>query len=213
MLRIIVVDDHTLFRAGVVKLLQAIPEVEIVGEAANGRQAVQLVSMLRPDVVTMDLAMYGLNGLEATACIRAQFPNTKVIVLSMHANEEYLQAALKAGASGYILKRSTPDDLKLAVQTVARGGLYLSALVAGSITWNPDAASADNQGDDARLTNREEQVLLLLARGQSTEDIALALRLSIKTVESHRAELMRRLDDPNAAELCRYAARLSPLSG
>lgn len=212
MLRMLIVDDHTLFRAGVVKLLQGMPNVEVIGEAASGKQAVELAAMLHPDIVTMDLAMQGMNGLDATAQIRAQNPQTRVIVLTMHANEEYVQAALKAGASAFILKRSTPDELKLAVETVAHGGVFLSAAVSGQITGHSTGQGTDEPGDKPHLTPRQEQVLRLLAEGKTTKEIAFAMKLSIKTVESHRAELMQRLNIPNAAALVRYAARLSPLS-
>lgn len=211
MLRMVIADDHALFRAGVVKLLQGMPNVEIVGEAANGKQAVELTEMLHPDIVSMDLAMQGMNGLEATTQIHERYANTRVIVLTMHANEEYVQAALKAGASAFILKRSTPDELKLAIETVSRGGIFLSAAVSGQLAR--DYAGQDaGDGDKPQLTPRQKQVLHLLADGKTTKEIAFALKLSIKTVESHRAELMQRLDIPNAAALVRYAARLSPLS-
>lgn len=212
MLRIVIADDHALFRAGVVKLLQGMPNVEIVGEAASGKQGVELADMLHPDIMTMDLAMQGMNGLEATTQIHARHPNTRVIVLTMHANEEYVSAALKAGASAFILKRSTPDELKLAVETVARGGIFLSAAVSGQLTRNYAGEELGEPGGKPQLTPRQKQVLHLLAEGKTTKEIAFALKLSIKTVESHRAELMQRLDIPNAAALVRYAARLSPLS-
>lgn len=212
MLRIVIADDHALFRAGVVKLLQGIPAIEVMGEAAGGQQAVELANTLHPDIVIMDLAMPGLNGLEATAQIRAQHADIKVIVLTMHANEEYVQAALKAGASAFILKRSTPEELKLAIETVAHGDIFLSAAVPGTLSRAYTGQGTDDQGDKPRLTPRQKQVLRLLAEGKTTKEIAFALKLSIKTVESHRAELMQRLNIPNAAALVRYAARLSPLS-
>ncbi|MGH8280173.1 MAG: response regulator transcription factor [Gammaproteobacteria bacterium] len=205
-------DDHALFRAGVVKLLQDMADVEVVGEAADGRPALELVDTLHPDVVIMDLAMRAMNGLEATAAIHARHGAVKVIVLTMHANEEYVQAALKAGASAYVLKHSTPEELRLAIEAVAQGGIFLSAEVSGDVAGaGPDAEG--QTGSHPHLTRRQKEVLRLLARGKSTKEIALALNLSIKTIESHRAELMERLHIANAAALVRYAARLSPLFG
>ncbi|MBU6470747.1 MAG: response regulator transcription factor [Gammaproteobacteria bacterium] len=205
MTRILIADDHTLFRAGVVKLLQGLAEVEVVAEATSGREAVQLAGTLHPDIVIMDLQMDDLNGLQATTQIHAQSPDIHVIILSMHANEEYVHEALAAGASAYVLKRATPDELKLAIAAVARGGTYLSAAVS-------QQAIEGHAGQAAHLTPRQKQILRLIAEGKNVKGIALELQLSVKTVESHRAEIMQRLRIPNAAALIRYAARLAPLS-
>ncbi|MDE2460274.1 MAG: response regulator transcription factor [Gammaproteobacteria bacterium] len=205
MTRILIADDHTLFRAGVVKLLQALADVEVVAEASSGREAVQLAGTLHPDIVIMDLQMEDLNGLQATAQIHAQHADIHVIILSMHANEEYVHEALAAGASAYVLKRATPDELKLAIEAVARGGTYLSAAVS-------QQALDQHEGKAAHLTPRQKQILHLISQGKNTKEIAYELKLSAKTVESHRAEIMQRLGIPNAAALIRYAARLAPLS-
>lgn len=205
MSRILIADDHTLFRAGVVKLLQGVAGVQVVAEATSGREAVQLAGELHPDIVIMDLQMEDLNGLQATAQIHARFSDIRVIILSMHANEEYVHEALAAGAKAYVLKRATPDELKLAVEAVARGGTYLSAAVSQQVLER-DTSQA------AHLTPRQKQILHLISQGKNVKEIALDLKLSVKTVESHRAEIMQRLGIPNAAALIRYAARLAPLS-
>lgn len=205
MTRILIADDHTLFRAGVVKLLQGLADVQVVAEATSGREAVQLAGELHPDIVIMDLQMEDLNGLQATTQIHAQAPDIHIIILSMHANEEYVHEALAAGASAYVLKRATPDELKLAIEAVARGATYLSAAVS-------QQALNEHTGQAAHLTPRQKQILHLISQGKNTKEIAFELKLSTKTVESHRAEIMQRLGIPNAAALIRYAARLAPLS-
>jgi DNA-binding NarL/FixJ family response regulator len=205
MTRILIADDHTLFRAGVVKLLQGLPDVQVVAEATSGREAVQFAGKLHPEIVIMDLQMEDLNGLQATAQIHAQAPDIHVIILSMHANEEYVHEALAAGASAYVLKRATPDELKLAIEAVARGGTYLSAAVSQQVLEQRDSQAA-------HLTPRQKQILHLISEGKNVKEIALDLKLSVKTVESHRAEIMQRLGIPNAAALIRYAARLAPLA-
>ena len=205
MTRVLIADDHTLFRAGVVKLLQGLADVQVVAEATSGREALQLAATLHPDIVIMDLQMEDLNGLQATAQIHALAPDIHVIILSMHANEEYVHEALAAGASAYVLKRATPDELKLAIEAVARGGTYLSAAVSQQVL-------EQHGGHAAHLTPRQKQILQLISQGKNVKEIALDLNLSVKTVESHRAEIMQRLGIPNAAALIRYAARLAPLS-
>jgi len=205
MTRILIADDHTLFRAGVVKLLQGLADVQVVAEAASGREAVKLAGELHPDIVIMDLQMEDLNGLQATAQIRASFTDIRVIILSMHANEEYVHEALAAGAKAYVLKRATPDELKLAVEAVARGGTYLSAAISQQVLEH-------SAGQAVHLTPRQKQILHLISQGRNVKQIAVELALSVKTVESHRAEIMQRLGIPNAAALIRYAARLAPLS-
>jgi DNA-binding NarL/FixJ family response regulator len=205
MTRILIADDHTLFRAGVVKLLQGLAEVQIVAEASSGREAVKLAGALHPDIVVMDLQMEDLNGLQATAQIHAQFSDIRVIILSMHANEEYVHEALAAGAKAYVLKRATPDELKLAIEAVAGGGTYLSAAVSQQVLER-------DAGQAVHLTPRQKQILHLIAQGKNVKEIALDLKLSVKTVESHRAEIMLRLKIPNSAALIRYAARLAPLA-
>lgn len=212
MLRILIADDHAMFRAGVVELLKGLPDVEVVAEAASGNQAVKLASTLHPDIVIMDLAMDDLNGLEATAQIHARHADIKLIILSMHANEEYVHEALSSGASAYVLKRSTPDELKLAIEAVAHGGTFLSAAVSRQVIDEYAGHGDAKLHPGQHLTHRQKQVLQLISEGKNVKEIALQLKLSVKTVESHRAELMQRLGIPNAAALIRYAARRLPIS-
>ena len=210
MIRILIADDHPIFRGGLSKLLQSMHDVQIVVEASSGRQAVELAGRLRPDIVVMDLAMADLNGLDATARIHAQHPDIRIIVLSMHANEEYVQQALGAGACGYVLKEAAPDEIRLAIDAVAKGETYLSAAIAKSgMAADGDAGKS---GQAKPLTPRQRQILQLISEGKNVKEIAYQLELSVKTVESHRAELMERLGIRNAAALVRYAARLMPLS-
>lgn len=210
MIKVIIADDHPIFRAGLSKLLQGMPDLQVVAEAASGRQAVELAGTLHPDIVVMDVAMSDLNGLEATARIHAQHPDIRVIVLSMHANEEYVHQALGAGASGYVLKESTPDEMRLAIDAVAKGETFLSAAISkAGIQADGDAGKF---GQTKSLTPRQRQILQLISEGKNVKEIAYQLELSVKTVESHRAELMERLGIRNAAALVRYAARLLPLS-
>lgn len=204
MFRALIVDDHALFRAGVVRLIQQMRGVEVVGEAGDGKQAIELAALLRPELVIMDLAMHGMSGLEATRQIYTHTPATRVIILSMHESEEYVRAALKAGASGYILKRSTPDELRLAIQAVGRGGLYLSPMVSRFVTGDHAVPGVDSGSNNSRLTPEQEQVFLLLARGDTTKDIAKALSVEVQTIEDYRADLARRLSLPGVAAPTQY---------
>lgn len=211
MIKILIADDHPIFREGLSKLLHAMQDVKVVAEAASGRQAVELAGSLRPDMVVMDLAMGDINGLDATARIHDRHPGIRVIVLSMHANEEYVQQALAAGASAYVLKEATPDEMRTAIDTVARGETFLSAAIA-KVGTAADGGTG-KPGQAKPLTPRQRQILQLIAEGKNVKEIAYQLELSVKTVESHRAELMERLGIRNAAALVRYAARMLPLSG
>lgn len=210
MIKILIADDHPIFRAGLSKLLHAMQDVEVVAEASSGRQAVELSGNLSPDIVVMDLAMSDVNGLDATVRIHGQHPGIRVIVLSMHANEEYVQQALAAGASGYVLKEATPDEMRLAIDTVAKGATFLSAAL--SKAGISAEAGPGNAAQAKSLTPRQRQILQLIAEGKNVKEIAYQLELSVKTVESHRAELMERLGIRNSAALVRYAARMLPLS-
>lgn len=211
MIKILIADDHPIFREGLSKLLHAMQDVQVVAEADCGRRAVELAGSLRPDMVVMDLAMGDINGLDATARIHDRHPGIRVIVLSMHANQEYVQQALAAGASAYVLKEATPDEMRTAIDTVARGETFLSAAIAK--VGMPADGGAGKPGQAKPLTPRQRQILQLIAEGKNVKEIAYQLELSVKTVESHRAELMERLGIRNAAALVRYAARMLPLSG
>ena len=204
-IRVLLADDHTLVRAGIRALLAAMPTVEVVGEAADGAEALQLALHLQPDIVLMDIAMKGLNGLQATARLREQLPNARVIILSMHATGDYLQQALRAGAAGYILKDAATLELQLALAAVARGDTYLSPSVSAQIVEG--FLQHDKAAGEVALTPRQSEILHLIAAGLSTKEIAFRLKLSGKTVDTHRAQLMDRLGIRDVAGLVRYAIR------
>ncbi len=206
-IRVLLADDHALFRAGLRALLQSLDGVEVVAEAGNGHEAIQLVERERPGLVLMDIAIPELTGLEATARIIKAWPQVRVVILSMHANEEYVRQALRAGAKGYLLKGAEPSELELALKAVMRGDTYLTASVSKTMVddyLRQDAAAAKG----GVLSPRQREVLKLIAEGRSTKEIAGSLDLSVKTVEGHRAELMRRLEIHEVAGLVRYAIRI-----
>jgi DNA-binding NarL/FixJ family response regulator len=204
-MRILLADDHTLVRAGIHALLAAMPDVEVIGEAADGEAALQLALQKKPDVVLMDIAMKGMNGLQAAARLHAALPETRVIILSMHASEDYLQQALRAGAAGYMLKDAATLELQLALAAVARGDTYLSPAVSAQVVEG--FLQNGTSTTSAALTARQNEILRLIASGQSTKEIAFQLNLSGKTVDSHRAQLMERLNIHDVAGLVRYAIR------
>jgi DNA-binding NarL/FixJ family response regulator len=207
-IRMMLAEDHTLVRAGIRALLQNLEEVEVVAEAGDGREALRLVEIHEPDVVLMDIAMAGLNGLEATARISKTFPNVRVIILSMHANEEYVLQALRAGAVGYLLKDAGTAELELAIRAVARNETYLSPLVSKHVVADYVRRVGGEPSSLERLTRRQREILQLIAEGHSTQEIAQMLSISGKTVETHRSQLMERLDIHDVAGLVRYAIRM-----
>jgi len=208
-MRILIADDHTLVRAGLTSLIARLPEMEVVAEAADGRQALRLVRDLQPDIVLMDIAMPGLNGLESAERIHGIHPKIKIIILSMHASEEYVAQALKAGASGYLLKDAATAELEMALKSVAMGQFYLSPAISRQVVDN--FLRGGPTGLDL-LTPRQREILQLIAEGKGTRDIAETLHLSVKTVETHRAQLMERLDIHDVAGLIRYALRKGLIS-
>lgn len=206
-IRLILVDDHALLRAGMRALLDQIPGVSVIGEAGDGRAGMELIHTTQPDVVLLDIAMPGLNGLEALERIRKEDPAVKVVILSMHANEEYVLKAMRAGAAGYLLKNSKPAELEQALETVQAGETHLSPGVARHVAeYLQRAGNADDPL--AQLTPRQREILQLIAEGQSTKEIADTLKISVKTVEMHRAQLMERLQIHDVAGLVRYAIRI-----
>jgi len=205
--RVLLVEDHALVRSGIRRLLGDMPGVEVVGEASDGREAVDLVEGLRPDVVLMDITMPGLNGLGALSQIVRVDPAVRVVMLSMHDNEEYVAHALRGGAAGYLLKTAGPAELELCIRAVARGASYLSPEVSRYIVSDFVRGGATERSSLERLTPRQIEIVQLVAEGHSNREIADILGLSIKTVETHRGQLMQRLELHDAAGIVRYAIR------
>jgi len=207
-IRVVLADDHTLVRAGIRALLEKIPGVEVVGEADDGREVMTLVKLHRPDVVLMDISMPRLNGLEASARIAKEFPAVRVIILSMHSNEEYYWRALQAGAAGYLLKKAATAELEIALQRVAQGEIFLSREISARLLKKmPANGIAGRKSPLEKLTDRQREVLQLIAEGQNTKSIAELLKVSPKTVEYHRMKLMTGLNMYDIPGLVRFALR------
>jgi DNA-binding NarL/FixJ family response regulator len=213
-LRVLLADDHNVVRAGLRALIDAQPDMEVVGEAADGEAACRQATELGPDVVVMDVSMPALGGAPATERIRRDRPEVRVLALTVHEDRSYLQQLLQAGASGYLLKRAAADDLIHAIRTVARGGSYLdpglTGKVLGGLAGRPPRA--DSPPGDA-LSDREEEVLQLIARGHTNREIATRLDVSVKTVETHKARAMEKLGLDSRAAIVAYAIRWGWLSG
>lgn len=208
-IRVLLADDHTLVRAGLRALLQHMTGVEVVAEACNGREALRLVQELQPAIVLMDISMAELNGLDAAGQIAREHPHSRVIMLSMHANEEYVVQALRAGAAGYLLKNAVADELEKAIKHVAQGETFLSPAVSRQVTdYIRRVGQEPNGGQPDRLTPRQREILQLIAEGNTTKRIAQLLSISVKTVETHRSQLMEHLDIHDVAGLVRYAVRI-----
>lgn len=206
-MRLLIADDHALFRAGLRALLSDIAGVEIVAEASDGAEAVDLCTRCQPDLAFLDIAMPRLNGLLATQRIKTERPATRVIVLSMHLNEDYIRRALNAGADGYMVKDSAPSELSVAVQAVMAGKNYLSPAAASLLIQQALPGMKQNDPLQA-LSPRQVEVLRLVTEGKSTKEIARLLDLSPKTVDIHRAQVMQRLDIHDVAGLTRFAVRV-----
>jgi two-component system, NarL family, response regulator NreC len=202
--RILLVDDHAVVRQGFKMILSAQPDMEIVGEAGNGREAVELAGQLKPDVVLMDVAMPELNGIEATRRLVAQDPHIRVIALSMHKDNVYVREILRAGARGYLLKDSGAGDLVTAIRAVASGESYLSPAVSNAVL-DDYRRHVTNPID--LLSSREREVLQMLAEGKTNKEIAVVLNLSVYTVDAHRGRIMEKLNVHSINELVRFAVR------
>src|SRR5664279_2156413 len=212
-IRVIVADDHPIVRAGIRDALTEIPGVEVVGEASDGREAIDLVKTHSPDVVFMDISMPGLNGLEAAERIVKAFPQVRVIILSRHENEEYYWRALQVGASGYVLKKAAIAELKDAVHRVAGGEIFLSQEISTRLRNQlPLQRIAHARSPVEQLTPRQREILQLIAEGQTTKAIALILKISAKTVEYHRAKLMQTLNIFDIPGLVCFAVRTGLIS-
>jgi two-component system, NarL family, response regulator NreC len=206
-IRVLLTDDHTLFRQGMTALLRGEPDIEVVGEANDAAEAVALATQLRPDVVLMDIGMMGLSSFEATRQIRKQRPDTRVLFLSMYDDEDYLGESVEAGASGYLLKDSPAEQLVSALREVHRGGHFLSPRLLNRLVddFRTQMHAAAHHPRFATLTKREREIMKMLAEGESVKEIATAFDLSVKTVEAHKFNLMRKLDIHNKAQLVQYA--------
>ena len=208
LIRVLLADDHALVLAGIRALVEELGGTQIVAEANNGRDALALAKLHKPDLVIMDISMRELNGIEATAQIMAEVPSTRVLILSMHTTEDFVHRAIKAGASGYLVKDSAPLDLKMAIAAVLRDEIYLSPrvskhVVSGFLHGKPH----QNESTMDALTARQREILQMIAEGKSTKQIAYQLNVSVKTVETHRAALMERLDIHDIAGLVLFAVR------
>jgi len=212
-IRVLLAEDHTIVRKGLRALLESEADIEVIGEAENGREAVAKVQQLLPDVVLMDITMPALNGLEATRQIKKRFPGVKVLILTMHADEEYVFQILRAGASGYVVKKAAPTELVLAIEAIYRGDSFLSPSISRKVIeeYIRQAEGVAKNSYD-KLTNREREVLQLIAEGHSTPEIAELLHISPKTVRAHRAHLMDKLNIHSTAGLTRYAIRKGVIS-
>ncbi|MGC2063363.1 MAG: response regulator transcription factor [Thermodesulfovibrionales bacterium] len=207
-LKILLADDHKIVRDGLRNLLEKQPDITVAGEAEDGREALQLARKLSPDVVIMDIAMPDLNGIEATRLILSEIQNVKIVALSMHSDKRYVSAMLKAGASAYLLKDCAFEELITAIRTIMKGKIYLSPGIAGVVI--EDYIRKGSKTDSSvfsLLSDREREVLQLMAEGRTSKEIALYLYVSIKTVETHRTNIMTKLDIHNIAELTKYAIR------
>jgi DNA-binding NarL/FixJ family response regulator len=205
---ILLADDHTLVRAGIRALVEKFPAVTVVAEATDGREAVRLAKEKSPDLVLMDIAMPGLNGLEATSRISKESPKVRVIILSMYANDEYVREAIRAGAVGYLVKRSAAAELEHAITSAARGEKYFSPLVSTRTSGETDRRGSADRTWVERLTPRQREILQLIAERNTTKEIAGILNISIKTVETHRSQLMERLEIFDVPGLVRFAIRV-----
>ena len=203
--RILIVEDHATVREGLKLIVSAQSDMEVVGDTGDGRSAVSLAQQLQPDIVLMDISLPGLNGLKATALLKEHCPDVHVMALTRHQEDGYLHQMLRAGASGYILKQSPPAELLHAIRAVANGGKYLDSTVAGKMMGSYVGRAAGSAETTAALTDRETEVLRLISWGHSNKEIASRLDLSVKTVEAHKANGMKKLGMSSRIDIVRYA--------
>lgn len=205
-IQVLIVDDHPMVADGIQSILESYDDITVVGTLGNGQEAIDQAAQLRPDVILMDLNMPGLGGLSATEIILEQLPDTRILILSMHDSPEYISTALSHGAKGYILKDVPTDEIKQAIDAVMRGERYLCTGASGSLEPKEDAARE-------ALTGREQTILLELAQGKSNKEVALTLDISVRTVETHRKNIKRKLGISSTAGLTRYALEHGVLQG
>ena len=211
-IRVLLAEDHVLVRAGLCALLKSAAGIEVVAETGDGQDALRLIREHRPHVALLDIAMPGLNGLDVLLRVREECPDVRVIILSMHANEEYVRQALRAGAIGYVLKDASAADLEQAIRSAVLGEPYLSSAVSRHVIAEYSKGHTGEPGQLEMLTPRQREILQLLTEGHPTKDIAHTLQLSVKTVETHRAQLMERLGIHDVPGLVRYAIRIGLVS-
>jgi two-component system response regulator NreC len=204
---VLIADDHGVLRAGLRVLLDREPDMHVVGEAADGDRALQLAGTLQPDVVLMDVSMPGAGGVETTRKLKASWPGTRVLILTIHEDASLLNEAIRAGASGYIVKRAAESELVDAIRAVARGQTYLHPTMTRAVLMEAELVASSQDDAPTALTPREEQVLRLIARGHTNPEIADLLTISVRTVEGHRSNLMSKLGLRSRVELVRYAAQ------
>jgi len=196
-IKVVLIDDHALVRDGIRALLMAVPELDVVGEAGSGAEALELLERVTADVVLMDIGLKDVNGLELTQALRERFPHIRVLILSMYDNQEYVSTSVKVGACGYVLKDAPSREIITAIEAIAAGGSYYSEGVADKLS---------NRGAEEReLTPREREVLLMLAQGHNNKAMARALKISVRTVETHRLSIRRKLDIDRPADLMKHA--------
>jgi len=212
-IRVLIVDDHAILRDGIRSLLDRQEGITVVGEAENGREAVEKVGLLHPDITLMDVAMPEMNGLEATQIIKEKYPEVKVLILTQHDNREYIRPLLMAGASGYVLKRSGGREVVSAIRQVFEQGAYLEAGVARHVLDEYTQSDEPPSQDVPNLTTREREVLMLVVEGKSNKEAARILNISPKTVSVHRTNIMTKLNVHNSVELIRYVQKNSHLLG
>lgn len=212
-LRVLIADDQLLVRAGICALLKTLPDLAVIGQASDGAEALRLIETHRPDLVLMDLAMPGMNGLEATVLAKKQFPRIKVIVLSDHANEEFVFRALRSGADGFVLKDDPVGELYTAINAVASGGDHLSPQVIRTVILGYLNGQMGGKQLAVSLTTRQRKVLQLLAEGKSTKEMARLLKISVNTVKTHRQKLMEKLGVHEITGVVRYAVKIGLVEG
>lgn len=206
-LRLLLVDDHALVREGIRSSLVRYPSIKPVGEAANGKDALRKCKELHPDVVLMDLNMPEMSGLEATPLIRESFPDTKIIALTVHDSKEYIFKILRAGAHGYVLKDTSPEELVRAIESVAQGAAFFSPSVSKVLLQDFVTAAGQDSKPESELSGREQEVLRAIAQGKTSKEVATELNLSARTVETYRVRLKRKLGARNIAELLNHARK------
>lgn len=205
-IRVLVADDHTIVREGLVMILRSSPDIEVVGEAADGEQAIAMVEKLQPHVVLMDISMPGMSGLEAIRQIRRAFPHVKVLALTIHESEDYILHVLRAGVHGYVVKRAAGQELLSAIRAVVRGESYLHPAIV-KVVLSDYLQRLEHGQEEPVLTEREREIVRLIAEGYKNREIAQRLNISLKTVETHRANIMQKLNINDRVQLVRFAIR------